>query len=79
VDPVPDPLLFSFSENLAVPGIEPGPPDLWPRTLTTRPQRRRDNIKLDFKEIFGDCGLDGSHELSGLIIDDDSVEELSYY
>jgi hypothetical protein len=23
-----------------VPGIEPGPPDLWPRTLTTRPQRR---------------------------------------
>jgi hypothetical protein len=23
-----------------VPGIEPGPPDLEPRTLTTRPQRR---------------------------------------
>jgi hypothetical protein len=23
-----------------VPGIEPGPPDLWPRTLTTRQQRR---------------------------------------
>jgi hypothetical protein len=23
-----------------VPGIEPGPPDLQPRTLTTRPQRR---------------------------------------
>jgi hypothetical protein len=30
VDPVPDPLLvfFFISENLAVPGIEPGPPDL---------------------------------------------------
>jgi hypothetical protein len=25
---------------LVVPGIEPGPPDLLPRTLTTRPQRR---------------------------------------
>jgi hypothetical protein len=35
VDPVPDPLLF-----LLVPGIEPGPPNLQPRTLTTRPQRR---------------------------------------
>jgi hypothetical protein len=35
VDPVPDPLLFF----LVVPGIEPGPPDLQPRTLTTRPQR----------------------------------------
>jgi hypothetical protein len=32
VDPVPDPLLvflFFFSENLVVPGIEPGPPDLY--------------------------------------------------
>jgi hypothetical protein len=29
-----------------VPGIEPGPLDLWPRTLTTRPQRQslRDTI-----------------------------------
>jgi hypothetical protein len=36
VDPVPDPLLFF----LVVPGIEPGPPDVQPRTLTTRPQRR---------------------------------------
>jgi hypothetical protein len=36
VHPVPDPLLFF----LVVPGIEPGPPDLLPRTLTTRPQRR---------------------------------------
>jgi hypothetical protein len=35
VDPVPDPLFF-----LVVPGIEPGPPDLYSRTLTTRPQRR---------------------------------------
>jgi hypothetical protein len=37
VDPVPDPLLFFL---LVVLGIEPGPPDLYPRTLTTRPQRR---------------------------------------
>jgi hypothetical protein len=36
VDSVPDPLLFF----LVVPWIEPGPPDLYPRTLTTRPQRR---------------------------------------
>jgi hypothetical protein len=35
VDPVPDPLLFFLVE----PGIEPGPPDPYPRTLTTRPQR----------------------------------------
>jgi hypothetical protein len=34
--PGPDKLLFF----LVVPGIEPGPPDLYPRTLTTRPQRR---------------------------------------
>jgi hypothetical protein len=36
VDPVPDPLLFF----LVVSGIEPGPSDLQPRTLTTRTQRR---------------------------------------
>jgi hypothetical protein len=36
VDPVLGPLLFF----LVVPGIEPGPPDLLPRTLTTRPQSR---------------------------------------
>jgi hypothetical protein len=29
-----------FSENLVMPGIEPGPLDLLPGTLTTRPQRR---------------------------------------
>jgi hypothetical protein len=27
-----------FSENLVVPGIDPGPLDLYPGTLTTRPQ-----------------------------------------
>jgi hypothetical protein len=27
-----------FSENLVAPGIEPGPPDLYAGTLTTRPQ-----------------------------------------
>jgi hypothetical protein len=37
VDLVPDPLHFFY---LVVPGIEPGPTDLQPRTLTTRPQRR---------------------------------------
>jgi hypothetical protein len=31
--------IHCFSENLAAPGIEPGPLDLWPLTLTTRPQR----------------------------------------
>jgi hypothetical protein len=36
VDPVSDSLLFF----LVVPGIEPGHPDLYPITLTTRPQRR---------------------------------------
>jgi hypothetical protein len=36
VDLVPDPLLFF----LVVPVIEPGPPELQPRTLTTRPHRR---------------------------------------
>jgi hypothetical protein len=29
-----------LSENLVSPGIEPGPLDLKPRTLTTRPQRQ---------------------------------------
>jgi hypothetical protein len=33
-----------------VPGIEPGPPDLWLRTLTTRTQRRSmvsiENLKI---------------------------------
>jgi hypothetical protein len=43
VDPVPDALLFF----LVVPGIEPGPPDLYPRTLTTRPQRRSSTILRD--------------------------------
>jgi hypothetical protein len=37
VDPVPDPLLL---RNLVVPGLEPGPLNLWPRTLNTIPQRR---------------------------------------
>jgi hypothetical protein len=43
VDPVPGPLLFF----LVVPGIEPGPPDLQPRTLTTIPQRR--SISTNYK------------------------------
>jgi hypothetical protein len=41
VDLVPDPLLFF----LVVPGIEPGPPDLLPRTLTTRPQRKSHSLQ----------------------------------
>jgi hypothetical protein len=32
-------LTHYFSENLVAPVIEPGPLDLWPGTLTTRPQR----------------------------------------
>jgi hypothetical protein len=43
LDPIPDPLLFFLSppppENLVVPGIDPVTPDLYSRTLTTRPQR----------------------------------------
>jgi hypothetical protein len=35
VDHIPDPLL---SENLVAPGIELGPLDLKPGTLSTRPQ-----------------------------------------
>jgi hypothetical protein len=48
VHPVPDPLHFFF---LVVPGIEPGPPDLWPRTLTTRPQRRSPGLDLGTNTI----------------------------
>jgi hypothetical protein len=35
-----------FSENLVALGIEPGPRDLYPETLTTRPQRRSHLLKL---------------------------------
>jgi hypothetical protein len=41
VDPVQDPLLFL---SMVVPGIGPRPPDLYPGTLTTRPQRRSDEV-----------------------------------
>jgi hypothetical protein len=40
VGPVPDP------------GLEPGPLDLWPGTLTTRPQRRRRHVTVTRKEIL---------------------------
>jgi hypothetical protein len=33
-------LISYFSENLVELVIEPGPPDLWLGTLTTRPQKR---------------------------------------
>jgi hypothetical protein len=45
--PVTDPLLFF----LVVPGIEPGPPDLYPRTLTTRPQRRSSDTDFNVHNI----------------------------
>jgi hypothetical protein len=32
-----------FSEGLVVPGVEPGPLDLWPGALTARPQSRPDS------------------------------------
>jgi hypothetical protein len=35
-----------------VPGIEPGPPDLQPRTLTTRPQRRSISQYIFWKIYF---------------------------
>jgi hypothetical protein len=47
VDPVPDPLLF-FS---VLPGIEPGLPDLQPRTVTTRPQRRSFMMSMRLKSF----------------------------
>jgi hypothetical protein len=49
VDPVPDPLLLRKSGSA---GIEPRPLDLWPGTLTTRPQRRYHRGGL-LKEIGG--------------------------
>jgi hypothetical protein len=50
VDPVPD---HYFSENLVALGIEPGPLDLQPRTLTTRPQRRSNSkIIISYNFIF---------------------------
>jgi hypothetical protein len=60
---------------LVVPGIEPGSPDLYPRTLTTRPQRRSLSIytifnlcfppnkgfKLKIREYYGLLGCDAVH------------------
>jgi hypothetical protein len=37
-----------FSENLVTPGIEPGPLDLKPGTLITRPQRQS-RLAIKFK------------------------------
>jgi hypothetical protein len=42
-----------FSENLVAPRIEPGPPDLLPRTLTTRPQRRSNSSTNSTIPAFG--------------------------
>jgi hypothetical protein len=39
-----------FSENVA-PGIDPGPLDLWPDILTTRPQRRSDFTLYKYKLV----------------------------
>jgi hypothetical protein len=47
VYPVPDPLFLR--QNLVAPGIEPGPLDLYPGTLTTRPQRRCMDIITNIK------------------------------
>jgi hypothetical protein len=56
VDPVPDPLLLR--KNLVAPGIEPGPLNLWPGTLTTRPQRRSFSpFTLFWKVKVGLCDL----------------------
>jgi hypothetical protein len=54
VDPISDPLLFF----LVVPEIEPGPPDLKPRTLTTRPQRWSTQIKESAKHLVPLLGDD---------------------
>jgi hypothetical protein len=34
-----EPFQSHYSENLVAPGIEPEPLDLWPGTLTFRPQK----------------------------------------
>jgi hypothetical protein len=55
VDP---PQTHYSSENLVAPGIETGPLDLLPETLTTRPQRRSScfqlsiNIKLPMQKTY---------------------------
>jgi hypothetical protein len=48
-----------FSENLVAPGIETGPLDLQPGTLTTRPKRRR--IFIDVSKYLPGCV--GSQEI----------------
>jgi hypothetical protein len=50
VDPVPDPLLLR--KNLVAPGIKPGPLNLYPETLTTRPQRQPEIIARDCNCLF---------------------------
>jgi hypothetical protein len=47
VDPVPDPLILGKSGSAR---IAPGPLDLWPGTLTTRPQRR--SIRVCIASVF---------------------------
>jgi hypothetical protein len=39
---------------LVVPGIEPRPPDLYPRTLTTKPQKKAslNNISIYMYDIY---------------------------
>jgi hypothetical protein len=62
VDRVPDPLLFF----LVVPGIEPGSPDLQPRTLITRPQRRSRNAPNESKALLTGRGGPKAGETSRL-------------
>jgi hypothetical protein len=43
-----------YSQNLVATVIEPGPRDLWPGTLTTRPQRRSTCYNLFLSLYFSD-------------------------
>jgi hypothetical protein len=65
VDPVPDPLLFF----LVVPGIEPGPPDLLPRSLTTRPQRRSHPVDKKAKRFCDSLQLWTERALCGAFME----------
>jgi hypothetical protein len=47
VDPVPDPLLLRQS---SIDGIEPGPLDLQPGTLTTRPKSVHINLSIIYQQ-----------------------------
>jgi hypothetical protein len=53
-----------FSENLVAPGIKSGPKNLWPGTLTIRPQRRSNMLQLRRKTEQADGQASSFEEMS---------------